>query len=358
MKVAIIGLGRVGFDFGLEERPQPASHVHTYLQHDTVTQIGLCDSNKEKLAEVFSKIKSDKIISLFGSVSNLEDMQPDIVSICTPTETHKDMVKQVSEIKSVRAIMLEKPIASSLADADEIINVCKTKKITLSVNHTRRWDLMYTQFLPLRYNFNYMVGYHPGPLIRTGVHLLDLFNMLMRKKPVDVQAFGIMHPNYVTQMFNEENPDFNISGCVRYEDNSIAVLHSGKHIPKAVLFEIDMFTDIGRIKISENGDKEEEFYLDQSLRYKGLTEFQHYRTSYRRGWYPSTPLREAINQLINIGEYQNGTGDVFVNQLTSCTGEDARTTLNVALALHYSANIGNKIVRLTEVPAEYTVRSY
>lgn len=63
----------------------------------------------------------------------------DILSVCTPDDRHAEIVIAAAE-RGVPAILCEKPLATSLADADRMIAAIERHGTVVSVEHTRRWD--------------------------------------------------------------------------------------------------------------------------------------------------------------------------------------------------------------------------
>ena len=203
MRASIIGLGRIGFSFGLEKnRVQPASHVACYLSLPSITDtdVALCDSDPEKLASAKKALAhtsyKEPNVNYYADVNQmLTEFQPEIVSVCTPTPTHASLVMTVADCLSVKTVFLEKPIAQSLQEADAIIEACERHNIHLAVNYARRWSKVYgdIKHKAILKKPVIMIGVHPGPLIRTGTHMLDLFNWLADPEDfcdVDVQAIG------------------------------------------------------------------------------------------------------------------------------------------------------------------------
>jgi hypothetical protein len=82
----------------------------------------------------------------------------DIVSVCTPPETHKKIVCDIAPF--VKAIYCEKPIALTLEDADAMIKCCHYHGTILQINHQRRF-------------INPKVRFSRG-VLNTGTHLFDL----------------------------------------------------------------------------------------------------------------------------------------------------------------------------------------
>lgn len=68
----------------------------------------------------------------------LETERPELVSVVTPDHLHAAVV--VSAVDAgVRGIFCEKPLATTLADADAILRAVSRGGVTMNVNYTRRW---------------------------------------------------------------------------------------------------------------------------------------------------------------------------------------------------------------------------
>src|SRR4051812_6439224 len=62
----------------------------------------------------------------------------DAVVICTPTDTHADLIEKFSNAK--KAIFCKKPIALSIKRVEECLKVVEKNKTTLMVGFNRRFD--------------------------------------------------------------------------------------------------------------------------------------------------------------------------------------------------------------------------
>lgn len=361
MRAAVIGLGRIGFEFGLDKkRKQPASHLDCYRSMNDIAEIAVCDVDKNKLALVrMAYYISDeanpfRMKEFTDYRKMLQEFQPQIVSICTPTPTHASITCEVANHPSVKAIFLEKPIAQSLEEADRIIKACEKNQIKLAVNYTRRWHPLWQATKKLSHfdEIISIVGFHHGPLLRTGTHMLDIFNWYIGREPINVQAFGYAESNYLTS-----SNDYNISGHITYEDNIEATIVSGKQKPY-LLFEVDIFRRESRTKILENGKYYCHYKKFPSDKYSNIEELKPCEVVYERSLpINRTPLYNAITQLTtSIYDVITQLANSIYKPL--CTGEDARKALEVALALHYSAMNGNTLININEVPKNYVVVSH
>lgn len=76
-----------------------------------------------------------------AAYENLEEMLErndiDVVSVCTPTGLHAPLAIKIANAK--KHIILEKPIAMTLEETDEIIAACEENKVKLSIVHPNRF---------------------------------------------------------------------------------------------------------------------------------------------------------------------------------------------------------------------------
>mgnify|MGYP001121682564 CR=1 FL=1 len=354
MKAAVIGLGRIGFLYSLDEkRKQPASHVACYNALPEIDAIAVCDSDTDKLAPALATIdKTKKAYSNYHEM--MREFQPDVVSIATPTPTHLEIACRVAAYPSVKTIFLEKPLAQSIKEARKILKACKKNRVRLAVNYTRRWSLTY-QAVKRMFGFGrfgaifQVIGVYSGPLLRTGSHMIDVFNFFVGEQPIWVQAFGRPESNYLT-LDNKSN-DFNISGIISYADVD-AILISGKQKPY-LTFEVDIFAEKGRIRITRNGSFIRGFESFSSERYENIRELKP--VLMKRKIDRESVLLRAVREVVGNAAVPK---DSKIQKALSCSGEKAFETLVTALALHKSSAHVNEMTSVDLVPENYTVRSY
>ncbi|MBL59305.1 MAG: oxidoreductase [Verrucomicrobiales bacterium] len=127
-----INIGIVGLGF------MAAMHIRAYRQIDGANIAAICDLDPERLKGDFTKISgnidTDDPIKLDMSVVKpyqdfndlLADDSIDAIDICTPTRTHLRMTKPA--LASGKHIICEKPLARTIADAEEIATAAKNAK--------------------------------------------------------------------------------------------------------------------------------------------------------------------------------------------------------------------------------------
>ncbi|MBR6984299.1 MAG: Gfo/Idh/MocA family oxidoreductase [Ruminococcus sp.] len=126
MKYALIGCGRIS-----------PNHIEA-AKNNGLEFVAMCDIVPEAMWE-----KADK----FGLVSvpkyrdyheMLEKHQPELVAIATESGKHAAIA--IDCINAGCNVIIEKPIALSLADADKIIKTAKEKGVLVCANHQNRFN--------------------------------------------------------------------------------------------------------------------------------------------------------------------------------------------------------------------------
>ncbi len=157
-RCGVIGLGRIGCEF-------IDNHAKAYRD---------CKDTALSFLWDIDQIKTDAWCDFYG-IKN--DVELDIISICTPPETHRQIVEQWSH--DVRGIYCEKPIATTLEDADAMIELCHKRHIILQVNHQRRFG---------NPKFLFSRG-----ILNTGTHMFDLLRMYFGE--IRLEGNQVITPN-------------------------------------------------------------------------------------------------------------------------------------------------------------------
>ena len=126
LKVGVLGAGHLG-----------KIHLRLLNQSEKYKLIGFYDPNTEnaqKVSEEFGYKKFDSIAELISHV--------DVVDIVTPTLSHFDCAKEA--IKAKKHVFLEKPIANTVAEAEEIIALAKKYGVKGQVGHVERFNPAFT----------------------------------------------------------------------------------------------------------------------------------------------------------------------------------------------------------------------
>jgi len=125
VKIGMIGLGNVS-----------RLHVYAYEQLKEKAQIvAICDVSEEKLKQFSTDLKVERCYTDYRDL--VRDPSVDVVDIMLPHYLHKDVAIAAAEVR--KHILIEKPIARTLEEADEIIASAKENGVKLTVIHDRRY---------------------------------------------------------------------------------------------------------------------------------------------------------------------------------------------------------------------------
>lgn len=311
MKAVIVGCGQIagGYD-RISQNHKILTHAKAYQKADGIELVGAFDPDHEKCA-AFSR-DWDLGKPKASLAATLAEYCPDVVSVCSPTNTHHAVVMEVAKF-GVRGIICEKPLAYSFVEAREILERCQQDNITLLVNYHRRWDLELTLLAkrirggefgqPLHGRVVYTKG-----LIHNGSHfvnfLVSIFGEITEKVPFSKSSLGA--------------EDIALSFEVRFK-NGFKVIFQACHPSPYQFNEIDLFFERKRIEITQAGAQIIE---------TDVTEFGDLRVLN-----PLKNAREGTIGVAMLAVVQN-----MVNSLTSdcplnMAPDEALTTLNTCIEL-------------------------
>ena len=229
MKVLIVGCGHMG-----------SSHAKAYHNNPDTNIVGLVSRSSKSRNDVNKLLNSN--YDLFSSFDDaLETSQADIVFISTYTESHVEYA-----IKSFEAgahVFVEKPIATTVSDAEKVIETAILYGRKLIVGYILRVHPSWTKFITLgkslgkplvmRLNLNQQSSgdkwrihknlmKSTSPIVDCGVHYIDVMCQICEAKPISVYATGARLTDEISdEMYNYGQLQ------VRFDDSSIGWYESG-----------------------------------------------------------------------------------------------------------------------------------
>ncbi|MEM2589278.1 MAG: Gfo/Idh/MocA family oxidoreductase [Candidatus Bathyarchaeia archaeon] len=122
VNVGLIGCGRVS-----------EIHMNAYKNIPEVNVVAVSDINIERAKAFAQKYKIPKAYDDASKLFELKDL--DFVDICTPTSTHVTLACQSAKYGC--NILLEKPMARTSKECDQIINEVSKNKVKLCICHNQ-----------------------------------------------------------------------------------------------------------------------------------------------------------------------------------------------------------------------------
>lgn len=188
MKVGVIGTGMMG-----------KNHARVYSELEGVELVGVADPSTE--GRDVAKKHGCAHYSDYKHL--LEKEKPDAVSLCVPTSMHHTLAIDV--IKNGTNLLVEKPIAKSVDEAEEIVSLAEKEGVKLAVGHIERFNPAVQELKKLMDKGKLgdvtsilarRVGLFPprikdaNVIIDIAVHDIDVFRYLLGKDPEVIHASG------------------------------------------------------------------------------------------------------------------------------------------------------------------------
>lgn len=264
-RVGIIGAGNIAALFD-------QNHARAYSLHPNFKICGFVDIDYKK-AQAAAKKWGGRAYSTISEF--ITQAQPQIISVCTPDDTHALVIKQLKNSGIIGGI-LEKPLAPNLAQAETLIRALPAKSKFL-VNYSR---LFVPEFIKLKHqitagaygNLLTGTGYYSKGLFHNGSHLISL--LLWFFGPIkSVVKLG--------QVLDFTKVDPSISAALTFAGGSQVVIQA---VDRRYynLFELDLLFERGRVRIVDSGFKIEIYRVVPNRKFKGyrsLTKKQAITTS-------------------------------------------------------------------------------
>lgn len=124
VNVGVIGVGAMGYN-----------HARVYYMIEEANLKAVSDVTQRTLSKVSKKYKCEGYLD-YKEI--LEDEEIEVVSICVPTTHHYNVV--MDAIEAGKHILVEKPIAFTLKEAEEMVKAAHEKGVILATGHVERFN--------------------------------------------------------------------------------------------------------------------------------------------------------------------------------------------------------------------------
>lgn len=127
MKYALIGCGRIS-----------PNHLRAAI-YNGLEIVALCDLSQEKMEQAAKEHQLPSAVRFYTDYRKmLSEAKPELVSVATDSGVHAEIA--LACMDSGAHVLVEKPMAMSLADADEMIRRARERGVTLGVCHQNRFN--------------------------------------------------------------------------------------------------------------------------------------------------------------------------------------------------------------------------
>ena len=166
-------------------------------------------------------LKKENVYSYetFDRIADNRDV--DIIYVVTPPALHREFT--IRAAKAGKHVISEKPMATSVADCDRMIDACKRAKVQLGIGYRMHYDLFrkelmrivqaheFGSFMKLSGNFSFVMNQHQwriekklaggGAMMDLGIYVVQAAIQAANANPVSVTAHE--EPKQRPDFFNE-----------------------------------------------------------------------------------------------------------------------------------------------------------
>jgi predicted dehydrogenase len=231
VRMAVIGVGSLG---------QHHARILAAMPHAEL--VGVVDIKPDRAKEVAAQYGTTAYLNASELVGRV-----DAVSIATPTVSH--VAVALPFVESGAAVLVEKPLAATVEDADRLLAAADARGTVLAVGHTERFNPAVAAALPLvsrpKFVEIHRLGTFPERSLDIDVvfdlmiHDLDVLLATVGSEVESVEAVGV---NVLTPRVDIANARLRFaSGCVA---NVTASRISRDRVRKARFFQHDAYISI------------------------------------------------------------------------------------------------------------------
>jgi predicted dehydrogenase len=231
LKVGVFGVGHLG-----------KFHLNNWKEIEGVKLVGFFDPHTETAKQVAEEYG----IKRFTDADKLIDAC-DIVDVVTPTDQHYGVC--MSAVRKGKHVFVEKPLAATVKEGRDIVNIVKEAGVKLQVGHIERFNPAYLAIkkLPLNPMFievHRLAQFNPrgtevSVIMDLMIHDIDIILSLVKSDVKNISASGVAVITDTPDIANVRI-EFN-NGCVA---NLTSSRISMKKMRKMRLFQKDAYIGV------------------------------------------------------------------------------------------------------------------
>ena len=310
VRVGVIGAGALGYH-----------HVRLFRDVEGAMLVGFHDARPERAQQVASELT----VPAFDTVEALVDAC-DALTIAVPTPAHYAVARVALE--KGRHLLIEKPIATTLAEADELLGIAERTGAIVQTGHVERFNRAVRAALPFVEAPRFIDSDRLAPFNPRGsdvavvldlmIHDIDLVLTLVGSHVADVAAVGVPVLTPFVDIANAR---------ISFDSGVVANITSSR-VSRERMRKVRIFQQSGYISLDlAAGDGE--FYrlrgdLDLAQLAKGPLALE--------AFVERIPLEAPEGEPLRL-EFESFIAAVRGEQPVVVTGQDGREALAVALRI-------------------------
>ncbi len=322
------------------------NHALVYSRLPEAELVAVCDIDAERAKAVAEKYGARTYYTDYQELLGNPDIQA--VSVATPDFAHRDIAVAAAQAK--KHILCEKPLATTLEEAQEIVNAAGEAGVKLMVDYHNRINppfvaakqsietgeigdptygyirLSNTTFVPMEM---LSWGAKSSALWFLASHTIDMMRFLLND---DVRRVYAVTRSGILKKLGVDTQDFHVA-IGEFQNGTVVTFENAWILPRShpmvYEFKMELLGSEGAIKVNTSHHGAIEKHVDDKIAYADV--FGITPTSQRRiGGF----VTEAVAQFVDA---------VLYDQPVLATGEDGLAAVRVASAIERSAETGQPV---------------
>lgn len=286
MKYALVGCGRIA-----------TNHIKAVI-NNKLELAAVCDIDSSKMQALLEKhgLENTGIKRYTNYIELLDEVKPELVAIATESGSHAEIALECINRKI--NVIIEKPIAMSIADANQIIEAGRQNDVVVSVCHQNRFNIAVQKLrkaleqgrfgrlshgsIHVRWNRNreYYAqapwrgtwAQDGGCLMNQCIHGIDLLRWMMGDQAVEV--YGATRRQFHDYL---EAEDVGLA-VIKFQNGTIATVEGTVNVyPQNLEETLCVFGQNGTVKIGGKSTNNIDVWdfadeTEEDVKNKGMTE--------------------------------------------------------------------------------------
>ena len=310
VRIGVIGAGALGYH-----------HVRILREVPGAQLIGFFESRRDRAAEVSKELG----VRAYDRLEDLLDAV-DAATIVVPTPAHYEVAK--SALQRGKHLLIEKPIAATLAEADDLLAIAKRNDAIVQTGHVERFNRAIRAALPHVEKARFIESDRLAPFNPRGsdvavvldlmIHDIDLVRTLVGAHVKEVSAVGVQVLTPFVDIANAR---------LVFDDGAVANITASR-VSRERMRKVRIFQESGYLSLDLGAGEGEFFRLRRDVDFaelaKGAQAIEAFVERVPLSAPDGEPLRLEFESFL---EALQGKGPVTVS------GEDGREALAVALKI-------------------------
>lgn len=310
IRVGVIGAGALGYH-----------HVRILRDVPGAQLVGFFEAQSQRAAAVGAELG----VPAFETLESLLDAV-DAATVVVPTPAHYEVAR--AALSRGKHLLIEKPIAATLAEADDLLAIASRTGALIQTGHVERFNRAIRAALPYVERARFIESDRLAPFNPRGsdvavvldlmIHDIDLVRTLVGGHIKDVSAVGVQVLTPFVDIANAR---------LRFDDGAVANITASR-VSRERMRKVRIFQESGYLSLDLGAGEGEFFRLRRDVDFAELAK----GAQAIEAFVERVPLTAPEGEPLRL-EFDSFVAAVRGETAVAVSGEDGREALAVALSI-------------------------